>query len=1225
MKILRIRLKNLNSLEGEWEIDFTHSTYRANPIFAISGPTGSGKSTLLDAICLALYGRTPRLKIISKSINEIMTKQTGECFAEVTFETLKGCYRCHWSQHRSRKKPDGELQQPRHEIVDHADNRVLEHMIKKVAAKVEEVTGMAFDQFTRSILLAQGSFAAFLQASPDERAPLLEHLTGTEIYSRISQKVHEITAQQEKVCERANDTLTGLAVLSTDEAETLTMTLKERSGEVARKHQELASLAEKISWLEKLSSLNQEIETLTEKHDKAQALKRSQAEQRSMLQRAKVASLHVSQHDFLTKMKQAQAEETSAMTALGKERQTVEKKIEEQGKILKNLKIKHKDAEVKLEEERKLIASVRSLDINIANQNDQQDQCIGKVTTLEAEISRIKNSLASITEVTNEKSAKLEKCQEYLKNEARDASLNESLPLLGEQVKHLEELIGKNRNHEQQGQKTQKKRKKHAKELKRWQKLQGKSNVILCETEKQYRSLNDEAAAIRRDFPHLSQRLEECNIKLNHLEKLQAVAGDMKQLNLDIASQQVQYRHLGDQLQDAEKREAELQSGRKIQLQLIGNMEKITILAQRIKNYEQERAMLKTGCPCPLCGATQHPYRQDGEIPAMDEKTEELTKARKRLITLQEELIEAQTATQFFRKQREEVGKSQKRQQDKLRQHNNLFTELKEDFTSLSTTAFQEDLQRAIDDSNREKRLLHQKSLYLEKTEQQLIELRIQVDVLKEENTNLERNLAAEKYALQQCQQNEQDLLETIKNFEDEIKERESQLGEKFASFGLTEAGIDTFEQFLKQLQNRHELYQQERESANRLREEIQILAKDQHGLQVSLSSLEKEYLLQQHEKDKLAEKRAGLIRERGDLYGKKSPDIEEEKFTDLLREATGELEKLQEEDNLLNNRIITLNTQLESLNRSITKRADQLLAEERQLIEDLQKQGFASIAEFTKAILPEQHITELEDEFGQTDETLHQLATLLKGKRDEYRQQHFLNLTSENIEHLNRQQQQSTESLQLILQEIGRIQGRLEENQKLLNEQQQKREELEKQRNELKRWQRLDHLIGSANGKKFRNFAQGITFDIMVDHANNNLHKMTDRYLLVRDKLHPLKLNIIDNYRGGDIRSTQNLSGGESFLVSLALALGLSGMAGDNVQVDSLFLDEGFGTLDEETLDTALHTLATLQQQGKMIGIISHVTMLKERLDTHIQLIPQIGGYSLISGPGIQNLSSKS
>jgi exonuclease SbcC len=159
--------------------------------------------------------------------------------------------------------------------------------------------------------------------------------------------------------------------------------------------------------------------------------------------------------------------------------------------------------------------------------------------------------------------------------------------------------------------------------------------------------------------------------------------------------------------------------------------------------------------------------------------------------------------------------------------------------------------------------------------------------------------------------------------------------------------------------------------------------------------------------------------------------------------------------------------------------------------------------------------------------------------------------------------------------------------------------------------------LIGSADGKKYRNFAQGLTFEMMIGHANRQLQEMTDRYLLLRDATQPLELNVIDNYQAGEIRSTKNLSGGESFIVSLSLALGLSHMASKNVRVDSLFLDEGFGTLDEEALETALETLSSLHQDGKMIGVISHVSALKERISTQIQVTPNAGGRSQLSGPG--------
>ena len=134
-----------------------------------------------------------------------------------------------------------------------------------------------------------------------------------------------------------------------------------------------------------------------------------------------------------------------------------------------------------------------------------------------------------------------------------------------------------------------------------------------------------------------------------------------------------------------------------------------------------------------------------------------------------------------------------------------------------------------------------------------------------------------------------------------------------------------------------------------------------------------------------------------------------------------------------------------------------------------------------------------------------------------------------------------------------------------------------------------------------------------MVSHANRQLEKMTDRYLLIRDERQPLELNVVDSYQAGEIRSTKNLSGGESFIVSLRLALGLSKMASQRVRVDSLNLDEGFGNLDKE----ALETLSVLQQDGKLIGIISHPSTLKERISTQISITPTSNGRSSLSGPG--------
>ena len=191
MRIEHIRLHNLNSLVGTWEIDLTAPAYRDDNLYAIIGPTGAGKTTILDAICLALYGRTPRLARINKNTNDIMSRHTGTCFAEATIAVHDRRYRCYWSQHRARRRADGELQNPKHEIADATSGQLLASSLKTTAATIEQLTGMDYSRFTRAMLLAQGEFAAYLQATPDERAPLLEQITGTAIYSQLSIRAHE--------------------------------------------------------------------------------------------------------------------------------------------------------------------------------------------------------------------------------------------------------------------------------------------------------------------------------------------------------------------------------------------------------------------------------------------------------------------------------------------------------------------------------------------------------------------------------------------------------------------------------------------------------------------------------------------------------------------------------------------------------------------------------------------------------------------------------------------------------------------------------------------------------------------------------------------------------------------------------------------------------------------------------------------------------------------------
>ncbi|MCP3867099.1 MAG: AAA family ATPase, partial [Gammaproteobacteria bacterium] len=262
MRILGVRFKNLNSLIGEWAIDLTHPAFSSDGIFAITGPTGAGKTTILDAICLALYGRTPRLIRVNKSGNEIMSRQTGDCFAEITFETQGGNYRCHWSQHRGRKKANGELQLPRHELSHANSGEIIASSIRGVAQRVEAITGMDFDRFTRSMLLAQGGFAAFLQAAPDERAPILEQITGTEIYSHISVRVHERRIHENKTLKELQSELAGMQLLEPDAEQQLGASLEEKTTRDKVVSQRITDNSLAIRWIEDIARLEEALKQL---------------------------------------------------------------------------------------------------------------------------------------------------------------------------------------------------------------------------------------------------------------------------------------------------------------------------------------------------------------------------------------------------------------------------------------------------------------------------------------------------------------------------------------------------------------------------------------------------------------------------------------------------------------------------------------------------------------------------------------------------------------------------------------------------------------------------------------------------------------------------------------------------------------------------------------------------------------------------------------------------
>ena len=383
------------------------------------------------------------------------------------------------------------------------------------------------------------------------------------------------------------------------------------------------------------------------------------------------------------------------------------------------------------------------------------------------------------------------------------------------------------------------------------------------------------------------------------------------------------------------------------------------------------------------------------------------------------------------------------------------------------------------------------------------------------------------------------------------------------------------------------------------------------------MAKLEEDLGLRRKEREGLKGEHESLGATRRELFGEKNTDAEEKRLAVLVDQAIGKLEKAREEYDLIEKEIAALKEKISSLQVRTVQRVAELGRAEEQLRLRLEGAGFTDEADYLSSRLTEEE----REILAQKEKNLLKEKTELEARRRDRadafaaeREKKLTDLTAETLAENIRAGEAELKQLRL---DIGGITKVLSDNERQRSSQQERLKAIDLQNTECSRWDELHALIGSADGKKFRNFAQGLTFAMMTAHANRRLQEMTDRYLLIRVENEPLELNVIDNYQAGEIRSTKNLSGGESFIVSLALALGLSQMASRNVRVDSLFLDEGFGTLDEDALETALETLAGLRQDGKLIGVISHVAALKERIATQIEVIPGTGGKSRITGPG--------
>ncbi len=1219
MRILQVRFKNLNSLVGEWEIDLTHPAFACDGIFAITGPTGSGKSTILDAICLALYGQTPRLNKITKSGNEIMSRQTGDCFAEVSFETQAGRFRCHWSQHRARKKPEGDLQPPKHEMVDADSGKILQASIRGVASQIEATTGMDFDRFTRSMLLAQGGFDSFLKADSDQRGPVLEQITGAEIYSQISMRVHETRSKEQKKLDLLTAELNGMQLLSEDDEQQLTTGLDSKRIEEVALSQQLKQKQQAIAWLDGITVLEQALTDIEVQQLDWQVRQEAFQPERETLQRASQALELTGEHAGLAALRREQAAEQQGLAECKKMLPTREAEVarEEQAVALATENLEKSRAKQKAA--LLVIRKVRELDLKLEEKDAPIKAILDTIIELEKTLERLRAKHAEEGGVLVNKKSALADVLIHLHETKMDEALVEHLEGIRSRFNTLKNL--------------------YTQQCAKGEELEAAKGQV-TEAAQTWSEHSESLAVEKRGLDVVQHSLAEKQLELNSVLDNKTLANWRESL-IALTEKRSLLEKIAEGLQslaDSQCKVDELNGHHDLLTvetttlsnQLIARLEKQSALEREmglletqlalintIQGFEEARHQLQDDEACPLCGAKEHPFAQ-GNIPLPDEAQTALAQVRVDLKASNEAVADLKVKQAETNKDLRQLDTQKKAFLQKIAEAETL---IKQSCVALSIEASDLVLmemlpamqQAGIDEFNTASKVVQT----AEVLEKEISTLRESVEKTNEVVVLLDRQTQSAAHRKETAQQAVERLTIEADALDAQLHKIHGKVAQEVSAYGVTAVAMDVLDQLQTELIARRDQWLVRKKQRSELEQAISMREIETRHLQSQIQNDEVEIAKKRQQLVILRGEQDNFSHERQAMFGDKNPDEEESHQAVIVERSGASCDASRQALNLAVQELSKIKHRVEGLENTMTARATQLTEGEAQFQVRLDFVGFADEASYVAACLPEEARKALAQEARALSNEQTTLAAKAKESTVQLEVERNKQLTDQPREALDHALTDLMKCQKALLQEVGRIQSKLADNESLKQRQQARAQAIEAQKQECSRWDKLHQLIGSADGKKFRNFAQGLTFEMMVGHANRQLQKMTDRYLLIRDDAQPLELNVVDNYQAGEIRSTKNLSGGESFIVSLSLALGLSHMASKNVRVDSLFLDEGFGTLDEEALETALEALSGLQQGGKLIGVISHVSGLKERISTQIQVSPQTGGRSVISGPG--------
>lgn len=1178
MKILRLRFKNINSLKGENFIDFTTEPLSETGIFAIIGPTGSGKSSILDAITLALYNRTPRSgtqlsKTEISDLGSIITQNTDECFAEVDYNINGNEYRSKWMLKRART---GNLRDHEMELAKLPSQQLYDLKKSQVPKKNEEIIGLNYEQFVKSVLLSQGEFSKFLKAKADERGDLLEKITGTEIYRKIGRAAFERWKIEKENLVRKEDALEHFRLLDEEEIETLSSRSENFKAKVAKLEPEIKQLNLQYQIKLTLDKISGEITVIEkEKDNLADAAQKFEKEAEKLKIHKKLLSIktEISNHTQLSDKKNELCKNIdkaqNEIEILEKNHSTANEKLISDKKLFESKNIEFENL-------KPVIKEVKVIDNDISMLQSKVDDEKSTYENLKNESVLYQKRRDKLIKQSEKEKAEKETLTIWLQKNVQVSQLDKEIPLIGSMISNLTNQA------------------KHAKKLIT---ESGKSSLLTKEMD--WNAILDKNKASKGQISEKAGSLEQTLIyTTKELEKLEKDRESKRQAYTEIeklieisASHAEKQSKINNAKQIVDKKQQEVQvfvktiEAYKKQIEIAEmHIKELQIQKERReleKSLDKHREKLRENEACPLCGSVHHPFVK--EYKQLLDKTLEMLKKQE---------------------------KTAKELQEKLRESENKYvkisTEIKnENEKIIVLTGECDDLIARFDKkcTKNDFRLDINKATEIETLKNLIIE----------EGKHLKENI---------------DMLRSLIKLNDEIKDLKI-IEDKITDVCLAEKKLIERLDIYKNYTNENHDYNKRFEALKKMSEQYKNSTERHSTLENSLGKLEIQLSENRTHESKLKE-RLSLLNERltnlkakldslkskrNALMDDRNPEVVEKTFNDEIRDLTNKIHKTE-------NQIAKIATQTEGEKKQLDTLQNEKIRTEtafaqiiRFLEPEIEKLGFDNIDTARQHILSNEEAENINKKKKLIEEKRISITQSLKDKRNAFDE----TKAKENIEGSPIKIAETIDKIEKEIagfnQEIGIIKNKIEDDQKARNDWQKAQYELNIVKKEYEKWGRLNTLIGDAEGKKFSRFAQELTLLQLIAKANQHLRMLNDRYIIKKSgKKSREDIVVVDKYLGNSERAVQTLSGGESFLASLALALGLSDLAGQNTRIESLFIDEGFGSLDQQALDLALDALEKLQNETKRtIGVISHVQALKDRITTQIEL-KRIGtGYSTI------------